>query len=54
MTGRRPARRLRCPRSAEEIRDAATHFTRPLPARLWDDLRATGLVPYEVPVPRER
>lgn len=41
-------------RSAEEIRDAATHFTRPLPARLWDDLRATGLVPYEVPVPRER
>ncbi|MFI1092637.1 aldo/keto reductase [Streptomyces sp. NPDC020917] len=41
-------------RSAEEVRDAAAHFARPLPARLWDDLRSTGLVPDGVPVPSER
>jgi len=39
-------------RTAEEVRDAAALFARPLPAAVWDDLLATGLIPADVPTPK--
>ncbi|WBB64461.1 aldo/keto reductase [Streptomyces sp. WMMC500] len=38
-------------RSAAEVRDAADCLRRPVPPRVWDDLRAAGLLPPAVPVP---
>lgn len=38
-------------RSADEVRDAAACLRRPVPRRVWDDLRAAGLLPPAVPVP---
>ncbi|WP_121713133.1 aldo/keto reductase [Streptomyces sp. E5N91] len=38
-------------RSAAEVRDAAALHAHPIPAALWDELRSTGLLPPEVPVP---
>jgi D-threo-aldose 1-dehydrogenase len=39
-------------RSAEEARDAAAMLRTPVPDALWEDLRAAGLLPADVPVPR--
>ncbi|MCT2588857.1 aldo/keto reductase [Streptomyces sp. N2-109] len=38
-------------RSAAEVRDAAAPPGRPVPAALWDELRAEGLLPDRVPTP---
>ncbi|MEO3752041.1 aldo/keto reductase [Streptomyces sp. B6B3] len=38
-------------RSAAEARDAAAMLRHPVPAALWDELRAEGLLPDHVPVP---
>ncbi|MFD4945200.1 aldo/keto reductase [Streptomyces sp. NPDC058239] len=38
-------------RSAQEVEDAVGQFQRPLPAPLWEDLRADGLLPANVPLP---
>ncbi|WP_030664208.1 aldo/keto reductase [Streptomyces rimosus] len=40
-------------RSAAEVRDAAAQWRRPVPAALWDELRAEGLLGDDVPVPGE-
>jgi D-threo-aldose 1-dehydrogenase len=40
-------------RSAAEVRDAAAMLARPVPAGLWEALRAEGLLPRDVPVPDE-
>ncbi|WP_374214386.1 aldo/keto reductase [Streptomyces sp. Je 1-79] len=40
-------------RSAHEVRDAAEQLARPLPADVWAELRAEGLLPDDVPVPEE-
>ncbi|QFQ95251.1 aldo/keto reductase [Streptomyces phaeolivaceus] len=40
-------------RSAEEVRDAVDLLGRPLPAALWDELRAEGLLAPDTPVPLE-
>ncbi|MFC4498008.1 MULTISPECIES: aldo/keto reductase [Streptomyces] len=39
-------------RSAEEVRDAVDQIGRPIPAALWDDLRAEGLLDPDTPVPQ--
>ncbi|GAA0907034.1 MULTISPECIES: hypothetical protein [Streptomyces violaceusniger group] len=36
-------------RSAARTRDAAALYTHPIPAALWDELRAEGLLPTRVP-----
>lgn len=41
-------------RSAEEVRDAVDLLGRPLPAALWDDLRAEGLLHPNTPVPSSK
>ncbi|MET9677793.1 aldo/keto reductase [Streptomyces sp. NPDC006482] len=41
-------------RSADQVRDAAEQFGRLLPAGVWEDLRAEGLLPAGVPVPERR
>lgn len=38
-------------RSPHEVRDCAEQFTAPVPDGLWQELRATGLLPGEAPVP---
>jgi D-threo-aldose 1-dehydrogenase len=38
-------------RNADEIRDAMTLATRPLPADMWRKLRNAGLLPQQVPLP---
>ncbi|MFI1964966.1 aldo/keto reductase [Streptomyces pathocidini] len=38
-------------RSAAEAQDAAKMFRHPVPAALWEELRAEGLLPEHVPVP---
>ncbi|GAA2458248.1 aldo/keto reductase [Streptomyces glaucus] len=38
-------------RSAHEVRDCAHQFAAPVPAAFWQELRATGLLPPEAPVP---
>ncbi|MEU9996163.1 aldo/keto reductase [Streptomyces sp. NPDC050848] len=38
-------------RSGNEVRDAAELLARPVPADLWAELRAEGLLPDDVPVP---
>jgi D-threo-aldose 1-dehydrogenase len=38
-------------RNADEIRDAVTLATRPLPADMWRELRNAGLLPQQVPLP---
>ncbi|MFG2640747.1 aldo/keto reductase [Streptomyces sp. NPDC048370] len=38
-------------RSGNEVRDAAELLARPIPADLWAELRAEGLLPDDVPVP---
>ncbi|MFI5475454.1 aldo/keto reductase [Streptomyces cacaoi] len=38
-------------RSAAEVDDTLALLTRPVPAALWDDLRAEGLLPAPAPVP---
>jgi D-threo-aldose 1-dehydrogenase len=38
-------------RSVAEVRDAAEMYRHPVPAALWDELRAEKLLPAEVPVP---
>jgi D-threo-aldose 1-dehydrogenase len=40
-------------RSAAEIRDCADQFAAPVPTALWRELRATGLLPADAPVPAE-
>lgn len=40
-------------RSAHEVRDAAALLARRIPADLWAELRAAGLLPDDVPVPEE-
>ncbi|MFF3839170.1 aldo/keto reductase [Streptomyces sp. NPDC001930] len=40
-------------RSGHEVRDAAEQSARPLPADVWAELRAEGLLPDDVPVPEE-
>lgn len=40
-------------RSAYEVRDAAEQFARAVPDAFWQDVRAEGLLPAEVPVPSE-
>ncbi len=37
--------------SPEEVREAIEGFQFPIPADLWDDLRAEGLIPAHAPVP---
>jgi D-threo-aldose 1-dehydrogenase len=37
--------------SPEEVREAIEGFQFPIPADLWDDLRADGLIPAHAPVP---
>jgi D-threo-aldose 1-dehydrogenase len=39
-------------RSAEEVRQNAASFNEPLPAALWDALRAGGLIHENAPVPQ--
>ena len=39
------------PRSASEARENVAMATAPIPARLWEDMRAECLIPSEVPVP---
>ncbi|NEA68093.1 aldo/keto reductase [Streptomyces sp. SID12488] len=38
-------------RSADEVRDTVDQLRRTVPAALWDELRAEGLLPPHVPVP---
>ncbi|MGW0334899.1 aldo/keto reductase [Streptomyces sp. NPDC003011] len=38
-------------RSAAEVRDCADQFAAPVPAAFWRELRDTGLLPAEAPVP---
>ncbi len=38
-------------RSAAELEENVGHFTHPIPADLWLELRAEGLIPEEVPLP---
>ncbi|MFF8102216.1 aldo/keto reductase [Streptomyces sp. NPDC016640] len=38
-------------RSAAEVHDCADQFATPVPAALWQELRATGLLPPDAPVP---
>ncbi|MEU0032994.1 MULTISPECIES: aldo/keto reductase [unclassified Streptomyces] len=38
-------------RSAPEVRDCAEQFATPVPAAFWRELRETGLLPEEAPVP---
>ncbi|MFD6290016.1 aldo/keto reductase [Streptomyces sp. NPDC060205] len=40
-------------RSPHEVHDCATQFTADVPASLWQELRETGLLPTEAPVPSE-
>jgi D-threo-aldose 1-dehydrogenase len=40
-------------RSAAEVDDCAAQFRRPVPAAFWQELRHTGLLPAEAPVPGE-
>ncbi|WP_406432766.1 aldo/keto reductase [Streptomyces sp. NBC_00631] len=40
-------------RSAAEIVDGAQQFATPVPAAFWQELRATGLLPADAPVPTE-
>ncbi|GGV65128.1 aldo/keto reductase [Streptomyces griseoloalbus] len=40
-------------RSAAEVHDCADQFAAPVPAALWQELRDTGLLPPDVPVPAE-
>ncbi|MEW2300559.1 aldo/keto reductase [Streptomyces sp. NPDC006655] len=40
-------------RSAAEIADAARQFAAPVPAAFWQELRDTGLLPPDAPVPTE-
>jgi D-threo-aldose 1-dehydrogenase len=40
-------------RSADEVRDAVEQARQPIPQRLWHELRATGLLPENVPLPGE-
>ncbi|WP_049569657.1 aldo/keto reductase [Streptomyces sp. SBT349] len=40
-------------RSAAEVHDAAAMARHPVPAALWEELRAEGLLPADVPVPEE-
>ncbi|PSM40305.1 aldo/keto reductase [Streptomyces dioscori] len=40
-------------RSPREVRDCAQQFTADVPASLWQELRETGLLPAEAPVPSE-
>ncbi|WP_316744876.1 aldo/keto reductase [Streptomyces sp. MK7] len=40
-------------RSAAEVRDCAEQFATPVPAAFWRELRETGLLPAEAPVPAE-
>ncbi|MFI6935754.1 aldo/keto reductase [Streptomyces sp. NPDC050287] len=41
-------------RSAAEVRDCADQFTATVPAAFWQELRDTGLLPAEAPVPAEK
>lgn len=41
-------------RSPHEVRDCAEQFTAPVPEGLWQELRATGLLPGEAPVPQDK
>ncbi|MGC0314923.1 aldo/keto reductase [Kitasatospora acidiphila] len=41
-------------RSAGEITDATEQLAAPIPAALWEELRASGLLPAGVPVPETR
>ncbi|SPF02623.1 aldo/keto reductase [Streptomyces sp. MA5143a] len=41
-------------RSTAEVRDTVDQLTAPLPAALWDELRAEGLLAPDVPVPTPR
>jgi D-threo-aldose 1-dehydrogenase len=38
-------------RSAEEVRDTVDQLRRPVPAALWDELRAEGLLAPDTPIP---
>ncbi|MFI5534045.1 aldo/keto reductase [Kitasatospora sp. NPDC051853] len=38
-------------RTADQVRDAVAQYGRHVPAALWDDLRAEGLLPHDVPTP---
>ena len=40
-------------RSADEVRDAVEQAKQPIPLKLWHELRATGLLPENVPLPEE-
>ncbi|MGW5650395.1 aldo/keto reductase [Streptomyces humi] len=40
-------------RSAAEIEDGARQFAAPVPAAFWQELRATGLLPADAPLPNE-
>ncbi|MFF7981633.1 aldo/keto reductase [Streptomyces sp. NPDC007901] len=40
-------------RSAAEIEDGARQFATPVPAAFWQELRATGLLPADAPLPTE-
>jgi D-threo-aldose 1-dehydrogenase len=40
-------------RSAAEVHDCADRFAARVPAALWRELRATGLLPPDAPVPAE-
>lgn len=41
-------------RSAHEVRDCAHQFAAPVPAAFWQELRDTGALPPEAPVPAEK
>jgi D-threo-aldose 1-dehydrogenase len=41
-------------RSADEVRDAVEQARQQIPPKLWHELRATGLLPENVPVPGHR
>ncbi|MDN0198703.1 aldo/keto reductase [Streptomyces sp. S.PNR 29] len=41
-------------RSAHEVRDCAHQFTAPVPTAFWQELRATGLLPADAPVPADQ
>ncbi|CBG67297.1 conserved hypothetical protein (fragment) [Streptomyces scabiei 87.22] len=38
-------------RSSQEVRDTVEQLRRPIPAALWDELRAEGLLAPDTPVP---
>jgi D-threo-aldose 1-dehydrogenase len=40
-------------RSAQEVSDCAHQFAAPVPAAFWQELRETGLLPADAPVPAE-